>query len=113
MTNDLFTKAFPKLPKEQVALIPKRCKTAHDDSQNKSNESIEITEALHHWHFQVEVEEGKKSRQPGKPWMENSIAATIKTVLDRKSIFFWPKGKEKTKLSFAPLAKGTIRESVT
>lgn len=90
LTNALFTKAFAEMEADQVALIPKCTKIATTDSKNKVNEPIDFQEALHHWHLEVEPEEGKKStRRPGKPWMENAIAATIKTYLDRKDIHFW------------------------
>lgn len=88
MTNALFTKAFSDMDPEQVALQAKRTKRASPESINQKDEPIEIKEALHHWHFQVESETGKKIRRPGRPWMENAIAKTIKTYLDRGDIYF-------------------------
>ncbi|MEO0338402.1 MAG: UvrD-helicase domain-containing protein [Bacteroidota bacterium] len=96
-TNALFTKAFPKIPEEQVALLPKRTKVATTDSQNKINEPIEIGAALHHWHLQVEQEEGKKTRQPRQPWMENAIAQTLRTMLERQSFYIIPKGESEAR----------------
>ena len=97
-TNALFTKAFPKIPQEQVSLIPKRTKLASADSQNDTNEPIEVGTALQHWHFQVEQEEGKKTRQPRQPWMENAIAQTLGTVLERQSYYIIPKGESEPRL---------------
>lgn len=88
-TNALFTKAFSNLPKEQIALKPKRCKQAGPDCQNKVSEPIEMGDALVHWHFQVDGE----GRPPGKPWMENAIANTLKAWLDR-GVMIQPKGSK-------------------
>lgn len=89
MTNALFTKAFTNLPKDQVALIPKRKIKTSPESSNKKDEPIHFKDPLFHWHFEVESDGSKRSRRPGKPWMENAIAATIKTYLDRKDLHFW------------------------
>lgn len=88
-TNALFTKAFSDLPKEQIALKPKRCKQAGPDSVNKTAEPIEMGDALVHWHFQVEGE----GRPPGKPWMENAIADSLKAWLER-GVMIQPKGSK-------------------
>lgn len=105
MTNALFTRAFSEMDKDQVALIPRCTKVATADSKNKKDEPIDFQVALHHWHFEVEPEEGKKStRRPGKPWMENAIANTIKTFLDRKDIHFW----SRTDNSLATLQAGDV-----
>jgi len=92
MTNALFTRAFSDMEAEQVALEPKRTKAGSPKSINQQDEPIEFKEALHHWHFEVESEGGKKARRPGRPWMENAIAQTIKTYLDRADIHFWGRG---------------------
>ncbi|MBX2877631.1 MAG: UvrD-helicase domain-containing protein [Saprospiraceae bacterium] len=88
-TNALFTKAFADLPKEQIALKPKRCKQTGPDCQNKVSEPIEMGDALVHWHFQVDGE----GRPPGKPWMENAIANSLKAWLDR-GVLIQPKGSK-------------------
>lgn len=88
-TNAIFTKAFSNLPKEQVALNAKRQKTASDTSINQEDESDEVGDAIIHWHLQPDVE-GK--RLPGKPWMENAIAKTLKTMLEREPQIL-PKGE--------------------
>ncbi|MEM1322895.1 MAG: UvrD-helicase domain-containing protein [Bacteroidota bacterium] len=87
-TNALFTKAFSDLPPEQVALQPKRTKLATPDSQNQSNEPIEVLDALMHWHFQTDTD---SKRLPGRPWMENCIATTIRQQLERETLVL-PKG---------------------
>jgi ATP-dependent exoDNAse (exonuclease V) beta subunit len=89
-TNALFVKAFSDLPKEQIALKPKRQKVASDDSVNKINEPPEVGDALIHWHLKPDIE-GK--RMPGKPWTENAIASTLVTFLERKPIIL-PKGEK-------------------
>ncbi len=89
-TNALFVKAFSELPKEQIALKPKRQKIASKDSVNTENEPATVGEALIHWHLKPDVE-GK--RLPGKPWMENAIASTLKTMLERNPLIL-PKGEK-------------------
>jgi len=94
-TNALFTKAFDFLPEEQVALQPKRTKTATEDSLNEDNEPIEVDDALMHWHF---VYDGEGRRQPGKPWMENCIAEAIVQLLNGKKHIL-PKGEKEYRLA--------------
>jgi ATP-dependent helicase/nuclease subunit A len=89
-TNALFIKAFSDLPKEQIALEPKRCKIASPESINKENEPPEVGDALIHWFLKPDVE-GK--RMPGKPWTENAIASTLVTYLERKPLI-QPKGEK-------------------
>ncbi len=93
--NALFTKAFDFLPEEQVALQPKRTKTATEDSLNEDNEPIEVDDALMHWHF---VYDGEGRRQPGKPWMENCIAEAIVQLLNGKK-YILPKGEKEYRLA--------------
>ncbi|MCB0624312.1 MAG: UvrD-helicase domain-containing protein, partial [Saprospiraceae bacterium] len=78
-TNALFTKAFSKLPPEQVALQPKRRAKAGPDTANRSDEPPEMGRALIHWHFEFDGE----GRLPGKPWMENAVAQAVRTLLHR------------------------------
>ena len=85
LTNALFTKAFPQLPEDQVALIPKRKGKANEDSSNKKDEPETMGNAIIHWHCTPDIE-GK--RLPGKPWMENAIAHSVKKLLNRKTIIF-------------------------
>jgi len=84
-TNAIFTKAFPDLKKEHIALIPKRKKIADSESQNKDNEPIQMIDALHHWHF---VYDGEGKRLPGKPWMENCIASAIQQFIAAEHLVF-------------------------
>lgn len=79
-TNAIFTKAFHEIPAEQVALEPKRA---------KNKESIAMNDALVHWHF---IYDGD-GRQPGKPWVENCIAQSLKQWLER-GMTILPKGEK-------------------
>lgn len=93
-TNALFTKAFPDIPKEQVALKPKRCRDGNQrsDCLNKGPEPDSLQQALMHWHFRHD--EGK--RPPGKPWMEDCIADTLHRWLQR-GVHVQPKGSDTTR----------------
>ncbi len=84
-SNAIFVKAFGNMPPEQVALIPKR---------TKAEEAIEASDALVHWHFEEEEEEGKKrsGRTPGKPWPENCTAFALREWMQRK-VYVLPKGE--------------------
>jgi len=99
-SNALFTKAFPNMEVEHVALKPNRRKKAGTDSQNKEDEPSDMQQALHHWHFEYEPEEGQSKRQPGKPWLENAIARQIRETLESPPRFL-PKG-ESTYRSLRP-----------
>ena len=99
VANALFTKAFSTLPKEQIALKPKRRKIATSDSLNDSNEPPDLGDALQHWHFQYDGE----GRLPGRPWMENCIASSIQTLLKR-GLLILPKGEKK----YRPAQAGDI-----
>ena len=76
--NALFTKAFPELPAEQVALEPKR---------KKEQEPAGMALALWHWHFRPEGETG---RPPASPWMENCMAERLRDWLDA-GVMVWDK----------------------
>ena len=76
--NAVFVKAFPDLPPERVALIPKR------------EDHIEQGQAIIHWHYEFEG----SGRKPGKPWMENCIARSIKEWLDGEKAVVVPKGSK-------------------
>ncbi len=80
LTNALFCKAFPALKTEQIALKAKRKKIASKDSINKTNEPIEVGDAIVHWHFESE---GKRSSQD---WFNNCIAIGIKKLLARETL---------------------------
>lgn len=76
--NAIFTRAFPELPKEQVALDPV-------DGGRRTVDGEPSTvhrppSAVIHWHFRNEPDDRKV---PGSPWMENCIAAQIQVLLDR------------------------------
>lgn len=68
--NAIFTRAFPDLPAEQVALDPVR---------TRATEPPGLASSLHHWHF---VFEGGR-RRPASPWTENCIAEQLKDWLDQ------------------------------
>ncbi|RMG85083.1 MAG: DNA helicase UvrD [Bacteroidetes bacterium] len=99
-TNALFVKAFSDLPPEQVALIPKRRKKAGPDSITPADEPPEMGEALIHWHLKPDVP-GK--RLPGKPWMEDAIATTLRVFLDRAPLVL-PKGER----TYRPVRPGDV-----
>lgn len=85
--NAIFCKAFDDLPEDQVALDPKRRKkAAPPNTANKIDEPAEAGSALMHWHFEYDGE----GRPPGRPWMENCIAESIKQLLAEK-IYVFPK----------------------
>lgn len=85
--NAIFCKAFTDIPAEQVALAPKRCKKAIPEvTANKEDEPADAGLALHHWHFQYDGE----GRPPGRPWMENCIAETVRTKLE-EGLYVFPK----------------------
>jgi ATP-dependent exoDNAse (exonuclease V) beta subunit len=88
-TNAVFTKAFSKMPPEQVALQPKRRKKAVNSSANKEDEPAGMGEALVHWHFKYDGD----GRAPGKEWMNHCIATTLETALSR-GILILPKGEK-------------------
>ncbi len=100
-TNAIFTKAFSQLPENQVVLNPKRVKIVTEDSKNRENEPIEVGEAIHHWHFEADVQ---GNRLPGRPWMENSIATAIKRMLDKEPLIFPKDGKKWEKLQAGDIA---------
>ncbi len=88
LSNALFTKAFDDLPENQVALRPMRTKEPNPVNDNFKGESIEMDDAIIHWHFQYD---GEGNRLPGRPWMENCIAQGIKRLLEREKMIL-PKG---------------------
>ena len=100
-SNAIFTKAFPHLPENQIALKPKRLKIADfPKSKNKESEPIEVGEAIMHWHFDTDPE---VKRMLGKPWMENCIADSVSKLLERAPLVF-PKDEEK----WRPIQAGDI-----
>ena len=85
--NAIFCKAFKDLPEDQVALKPKRRKKADPgQTANLTDEPASVGNALMHWHFEYDGE----GRPPGRPWMENCMAQSIKQLLDEK-IYVFPK----------------------
>lgn len=99
-TNAIFCKCFYDMPEERVALHAKRLKKATTTSANKQDEPEEVSEALIHWHF---VPEAEGKRLPAKPWLENCIASTVRTLLNRNQAIL-PKSKK----SFRRLQPGDI-----
>ncbi|MEO1626677.1 MAG: UvrD-helicase domain-containing protein [Bacteroidota bacterium] len=99
-TNALFCKAFQNLPKEQIALRPKRTKVATAESANQESEPMEMKDALMHWHFAFE---GEGKRSPGRPWMENCIAREIVKTLERQAVVF-----SKAEKVYRPIQPGDI-----
>lgn len=83
-TNAIFTKAFPDIPADQVALDPVR-KAAEDPKETGL--------ALVHYFAQLDPEAG---RMPGKPWFENAIADMLKWDLEN-GIYIQPKGSKKAR----------------
>ncbi|MFT4665691.1 MAG: ATP-dependent helicase/nuclease subunit A [Polaribacter sp.] len=99
LTNALFVKAFPELPKERVMLRAKRTKAANPNDEKFKQEPLEMQEAIQHWHF--EFGEG---RMPGKPWMENCLANSIQSLLLERGVPVLPKGASKSR----PIIPGDI-----
>ncbi len=95
-TNAIFVKAFTDLPTDQVALKPKRTKKATTNSQNKTDEPIEMDNALMHWHFTFD---GEKKRHPAG-WLENCIAESTRVILERKK-YILPKGEKEVRVAKA------------
>jgi ATP-dependent helicase/nuclease subunit A len=87
MSNVLFTKAFTNLPPEQIILHPKRLKTC---------DAPEMTDALIHWHFNLDSEKGRITND----WFNASIAEGIRQLLER-GISILPKGEKKHRLARA------------
>ena len=82
-TNAIFTKSFSHIPKDQVVLKAKRTKIATPNSKNKNSEPIEAGDAIQHWHFEADIE---GNRLPGKPWMENCIAESVRALLGKQTL---------------------------
>ena len=99
LSNALFVKAFPDIPKELVMLRAKRTKANNPEDKNFKQEPLEMQEAIQHWHF--EFGEG---RMPGKPWMENCLADSIRSLLLERGVPILPKGATQTR----PIQPGDI-----
>jgi ATP-dependent helicase/nuclease subunit A len=83
-TNAIFTKAFPDIPVDQVALEPVR---------KADQEPEEMGLALVHYFAQLDPDAG---RMPGKPWFENAIADMLKWDLEN-GWYIQPKGSNEVK----------------
>ena len=94
ITNALFTQAFDNLPKEQVALEPKRTEETLKILVKDQEDLKFLKKPLQHWHFEYDG----KGRAPGKPWMENSIATAIKNLLEEGALVF-PKEESEPRLA--------------
>lgn len=88
-TNALFTKAFPGLSEEQIALDfqPKARPVKGKESQE---EPIEMEDALLHWHFIYDGE----GRPPGNPWFEHCIANSLSEFLANPPLIYDKSRKE-------------------
>ncbi len=96
--NAIFTRAFPDLPADQVALDP-----AHQAAPGPPAGAqpalfppaggADPAAALVHWHFRNEADDRKV---PGSPWMEQCIAAQIHVLLDRQTPV-WNKNRDTTR----------------
>ena len=84
-TNAIFCKAFDELESEQVKLIPKRNDTEMRKAVEHFQDPTKFGHALMHLHFQFDSEQ---KRMPGRPWMENCIARSIKSMLDEGKLIF-------------------------
>ncbi len=73
-TNAIFTQSFEDIPKEQVALNPKRI---------SKDEPLAMETAIHHWSF--ELEGGGRTSQG---WMNQCIAKNIQQFLDKNYYIF-------------------------
>lgn len=100
-TNAIFTKSFSQIPQSQVVLKPKRTKIATSESKNKKSEPIEAGDAIQHWHFEADVE---GNRLPGKPWMENCIAESVRILLEKEPLVAPKEGEEWRKIQPGDIA---------
>ncbi len=92
-TNAIFCKAFHPLPEEQVALIAKRTEEELK-KKVKDQEMLKfLGNPLMHWHMHYDGEK----RMPGRPWMENCIATSIKKTLESGKLVF-PKEEDEPRL---------------
>ena len=86
--NDIFVRAFPDMPKEQVVLEANfSLEKENAICQSLSPEALPHP-ALMHWHFKSELDERKP---PGQPWLENCIADQVRTLLARQLPVFHKK----------------------
>ena len=92
--NAIFCKAFSDLPEAQVALIPQRTEPKSSRKKVKDQEFFEfLGNPLIHWHMHYDGEK----RMPGRPWMENCIASSIKKTLESGKLIF-PKEEAEPRL---------------
>jgi ATP-dependent exoDNAse (exonuclease V) beta subunit len=87
MVNDLFCKAFPTIPTEQVALEPVRVPEGNDFCPA---EPIQAEDAIIHWHFTAE---GDRRTPPANPWMEECLARSLQEWL-AAGVLIQPKGSK-------------------
>ncbi|MEM1215605.1 MAG: UvrD-helicase domain-containing protein [Bacteroidota bacterium] len=83
--NAIFTKAFPGLPPEQVALEPQRMAVGN---AHFPAESPDMENGLQHWHL---LSDNGRRTPPAAPWMEEALARQLKEWLDSK-VTIQPKG---------------------
>jgi ATP-dependent helicase/nuclease subunit A len=109
--NAIFTRAFDRLPAEQVVLEPARLLFPPRQTGDGAapvialeHEAIALGDGpareqsvpaggLVHWHFLCEADERKT---PGQPWLENCLAAEIRALLDEQRPV-WSKNRRTTR----------------
>jgi ATP-dependent exoDNAse (exonuclease V) beta subunit len=84
-TNAIFCKAFDDLPQNQVALNPQRTEAKIKKEITLPDNLNKLGHSLLHWHFHFD---GQSKRSPGRPWMENCIAHSIKEILASGKLVF-------------------------
>lgn len=90
-TNALFTKAFPDLPKAQVALEAVR--TKQPNLPEASGDALECGNAIMHWHFKT-----AEKTLTNQEWLNHCIADAIAELI-RNKIYIQPKGTEKWRIA--------------
>lgn len=80
--NAIFTRAFPDIPADQVALEPVRV-TAQD--------AVGMIEALHLWKIDYIASDEDGKRLPAKPWLEQCIGQMTASFI-RSAALVQPKG---------------------
>lgn len=79
LTNALFTKAFDKLPPEQVYLREQPASRPLATGENYA-EPANAEPAIIQWHFQCENEK----KTPGGVWPNKSLAAAVKSLIEEQ-----------------------------
>jgi ATP-dependent helicase/nuclease subunit A len=86
VSNAIFSKAFEKMPREQVVLEPAFTPEAEQQFWvSRGKKPLDIPLALMHWHF-LSADDHKKV--PGQPWLDRCIADQVAVMLSRELPFF-------------------------